>query len=310
MRWTTYVSSQDGRQRPGLVEGSRIHGLAAGDRLVDLLAEPAALRDAAARATAEPFEVVELADADVRAPIPVPPSVRDFYAFEGHVVTSARALDQEVNPLWYEIPAFYFQAPQATRGYRDPVERAPGSQRFDYELEVAAVVGRPGRNLSPDEAEDHIAGFMLMCDWSARDVQAREMKLTMGPVKGKDTATSYGPFLVTTDELEPLRGGNAFDLPLSVSVNGQRYSEGNLKDVYWTFGEMLAYASRGVELVPGDIVGSGTVPTGCLLELSLVHGTDRYPFLEPGDVVELSSQMLGSIRSEVRPGAEVIPLRP
>lgn len=310
MRWSTYSSPQDGRQRPGLVEGTRIHGLSGRDRLVDLLGEPGALREAATRAREEPFEVTELRSVDVCAPIPVPPSVRDFYAFEGHVVASAKALDQEVNPLWYEIPAFYFQAPMATRGYRDPVERAPGSQRFDYELEVAAVVGRPGRDLSPEEAEHHIAGYMLMCDWSARDVQTREMKLTMGPVKGKDTATSYGPFLVTADELAALRDGNAFDLPLAVSVNGRLYSEGNLKDVYWTFGEMLAYASRGVELVPGDIIGSGTVPTGCLLELSLVHGTDRYPFLEPGDVVELDGGRLGSIRSEVRAGADIIPLRP
>lgn len=187
------------------------------------------------------------------------------------------------------------------------MELAPGSQRFDFELEVAAVIGTAGKDLHPDQAEEHIAGYMLMSDWSARDVQAREMKQTMGPVKGKDTATSYGPYLVTPDELVR-DGGNAFSVALTASVNGRPYSEGNLRDLYWTFGQMLAYASRGTRPVPGDVIGSGTVGTGCTLELSLVHGEQEYPFLEEGDRVELVGEGLGSISTRITAGSKVIAL--
>lgn len=308
MRWSTYLSPTDRAEHVGLVSEDRIHGLSDRRTLVDLLAHPDAMVEAAERALADPLEVVDLADADVLAPIPRPPSVRDFYAFENHVLACSRALNQPVNPDWYELPVFYFQSPQATRGYRADVELAPGSQRFDFELEVAAVVGTAGKDLHPDEAEDHIGGYLLMSDWSARDVQAREMKQTMGPVKAKDTATSYGPYLVTPDELVR-DGGNAFSIPLTASVNGRRYSEGNLRDLYWSFGQLLAYASRGTRLVPGDVIGSGTVGTGCILELSLVHGVTEYPFLAEGDLVELTGDGLGTIASRITAGSELIPLR-
>lgn len=308
MRWSTYLSSTDRAEHVGLVSEDRIHGLSDRRTLVDLLADPDAMVEAAERALADPLDVVDLADADVLAPIPRPPSVRDFYAFENHVLACSRALDQPVNPDWYELPVFYFQSPQATRGYRADVELAPGSQRFDFELEVAAVVGTAGQDLHPDEAEDHIGGYLLMSDWSARDVQAREMKQTMGPVKAKDTATSYGPYLVTPDELVR-DGGNAFSIPLTASVNGRRYSEGNLRDLYWSFGQLLAYASRGTRLVPGDVIGSGTVGTGCILELSLVHGVTEYPFLAEGDLVQLTGDGLGTIASRITAGSELIPLR-
>lgn len=308
MRWTTYISPTDGSQHAGLLRDGRIHGLFDVVGLVDLLGVPERLEQAAEQAASDPFEVVEFASAEVLAPVPVPPSVRDFYAFEAHVLACSRALDQPVSPEWYELPVFYFQNPQATREYQTDVEIAPGSQRFDFELEVAAVVGRPGRDLRPEEADTHIAGYMLMCDWSARDLQAREMRQTLGPVKGKDTATSYGPFLITPDELTPRRAGNAYDLGLTASVNGTCYSSGNLGDLYWTFGQMLAYASRGTALTTGDIIGSGTVGTGCILELSLVHGGEQYPFLKPGDHVELQGDELGTISSHIVEGRNVIPL--
>lgn len=308
MHWSTYVSPIDRAERVGLVSEGRIYGLSDRRTLIDLLPEPDAMAAAAEQALADPLEVVELADADVLAPVPRPPSVRDFYAFESHVLACSQALDQPVNPDWYELPVFYFQSPQATRGYRADVELAPGSQRFDFELEVAVVIGRAGKDMHPDEAEDHIGGYLLMSDWSARDVQAREMKQTMGPVKAKDTATSYGPYLVTPDELVR-DGGNAFSIPLTASVNGRRYSEGNLRDLYWSFGQLLAYASRGTRLVPGDVIGSGTVGTGCILELSLVHGVTEYPFLAEGDLVELTGEGLGTIVSRITAGSEPIPLR-
>ncbi len=309
MRWTTYLSPTDQAQHIGLVKERQIHGLRETTRLLDLLDDADAMAAAAERALADPIDVLDLDAAEVLAPIPVPPSVRDFYAFEAHVLACSKALEQPINPDWYELPVFYFQNPQATRGHRADVELAPGSTRFDFELEVAAVVGKAGRDLHPDEAEEHVAGYMLLSDWSARDLQAREMRQTMGPVKGKDTATSYGPYLITPDELAGRRGGNAYDLKMTATVNGKPYSSGNLGDLYWSFGQMMAYASRGTQLVPGDIIGSGTVGTGCILELSLVHGEDKFPFLQPGDEVRLEAEELGAISCRLREGSSVIALR-
>jgi 2-keto-4-pentenoate hydratase/2-oxohepta-3-ene-1,7-dioic acid hydratase in catechol pathway len=148
-----------------------------------------------------------------------------------------------------------------------------------------------------------------MNDWSARDVQRREMKLSMGPVKGKDFATTLGPVLTTPDELEDARAGRAFDLRMTATVNGREYSQASLAEIYWSFEEMLAYASRGTELVPGDVIGSGTCGTGCILELSLVHGEEEYPWLRRGDEVTLAVERLGRVTNRVVEGPEVIPLR-
>jgi 2-keto-4-pentenoate hydratase/2-oxohepta-3-ene-1,7-dioic acid hydratase in catechol pathway len=194
-------------------------------------------------------------------------------------------------------------------GPDDDAPIAPGSSEMDYELEVAAVIGRGGSDLDPAAAESHIAGFCVMNDWSARDVQRREMKLSMGPVKGKDFATSLGPMLVTPDELESARSGRAYDLAMTATVNGKEYSRASLADIYWSFGEMIAYASRGAQVVPGDVIGSGTCGTGCILELSLVHGTDTYPWLQAGDVVELTVERLGTLRNRVVAGPPLRPLR-
>src|SRR5919198_752694 len=180
----------------------------------------------------------------------------------------------------------------------------PGSSELDFELEVAAVVGRGGSDLDPEEAEGHIAGFCVMNDWSARDIQRREMKLSMGPVKGKDFATSLGPALTTPDELEPYRKDKAYDLTMTASVNGREYSRASLADIHWSFGEMLAYASRGTRLVPGDVIGSGTCGTGCILELSLVHGEDAYPWLQVGDQIVLEVEHLGRLTSPDPPTGE------
>jgi 2-keto-4-pentenoate hydratase/2-oxohepta-3-ene-1,7-dioic acid hydratase in catechol pathway len=226
-------------------------------------------------------------------------TVRDFYAFEEHVATARRARGLEMEPDWYELPVFYFSNPYAVLGPDDPVAAPPGCEELDYELEVAAVVGRSGRDLDPQHAEEHIAGFTIMNDWSARDLQRREMRLGLGPAKGKDFATSLGPSLVALDELEDRRAGKAYDLAMTARVNGREYSRGNLADAHWSFGEMLAYASRGTRVAPGDVIGSGTCGTGCILELSLVHGHDAYPWLYPGDVVELEVERLGVLRNTV-----------
>lgn len=310
MRWTTYVSPSDGREHAAVLSAGALHGLRTEQRLIDLLGDGGELlARSAQQALADPLDVIGEADAELLAPIGAPPSVRDFYAFETHVRTYREANGQEMDPDWYELPVFYFQNPAAVRGSRDDVAIAPGSTRFDYELEFAAIVGRGGSDLVPDEAEQHIAGYVLLCDWSARDLQARESRQMMGPVKGKDTATSLGPWLVTPDELEPYRSGNAFGLELTASVNGRPYSRGDAADLHWTFGQMLAYASRGTSVRPGDVIGSGTVGTGCILELSTVHGEGEYPWLSPGDEVRLEGEQLGAIVARVTASAPVVPLR-
>lgn len=309
MRWAAFRVGGGG-ERVGLLQGDRIHALEPGTRLVDLLGNGGErLRTAGERALVEPFEVVGLEEAKLLPPIPRPPSIRDFYAFEQHVRTARQRRGLEMDPDWYELPVFYFSNPAAVVGPGDDVPMAPGTSEMDYELEVAAVVGREGSDLDPEEAEAYIAGFCVMNDWSARDLQRREMKLSLGPAKGKDFATSLGPVLVTPDELEPYRRGRAYDLEMTASVNGREYSRGNLADIYWSFGEMLAYASRGTRVVPGDVIGSGTCGTGCILELSLVHGEERYPWLKPGDEVVLEVERLGRLANRVVRGPAAKPLR-
>jgi len=299
MRWVTY-NHQGGDDRVGLLMDDGIHALAAGVELVNLLGDRGErMRAALDWATNQPAEIVALEQAALRPPIPRPPSVRDFSAFEQHVRAARAGRGQEMDPDRYERPVFYFSNPAAMVGPNDEVKVAPGSAALDFELEVAAVVGLGGHDLTPAEAEGHIAGFTVMNDWSARDLQAQEMRHGLGPAKGKDFATSLGPALVTPDELEPYRKNKAYELVMTARVNGREYSRGNLSDVHWSFAEMVAYASRGTELVPGDVIGSGTCGTGCILELSLTHGTEAYPWLRPGDVVELSVAGLGTIANRV-----------
>ena len=310
MFWTTYVSPTDGQEHPALLSDGSLHGLRTADRLIDLLGDDGEkLARAGERALADPLDVVAEGEAQLLAPVPVPPSVRDFYAFETHVRTYREANGKEMDPDWYELPVFYFQNPAAIRSARDDVPMPPGSVKYDFELEFAAVIGRAGANLAPDEAEQHIAGYLLFCDWSARDLQAREVRHSLGPVKAKDTATSLGPWLVTPDELASRRSGNSFDLEMSASVNGRPYSKGNADDLYWSFGQMISYASRGTRVQTGDVIASGTVGTGCILELSTVHSEDEYPWLKPGDEVRLEADLLGTITASITPPPPLHPLK-
>jgi 2-keto-4-pentenoate hydratase/2-oxohepta-3-ene-1,7-dioic acid hydratase in catechol pathway len=310
MRWVTFTTPGHAAERAGLLLDGRIHACAAGTTLLGLLGDDgarlAAEGDAVSR---DPREVFELDAVQMRAPIPHPPTVRDFYAFEQHVRTARQRRGLEMDPDWYELPVFYFSNPYAVCGPDDDIAMPPGSAELDYELEVAAVVGIGGADLDPDQAERSIAGYCVMNDWSARDIQRREMKLSMGPVKGKDFATSLGPVFVTPDELEETRRNKSYDLAMTAAVNGVEYSRASLADIYWSFGEMLAYASRGTRVATGDVIGSGTCGTGCILELSLVHGVDRYPWLQPGDIVELSVERLGTLRNTVTAGEALRPLR-
>lgn len=309
MHLTTYrrrSASGPTEDRVGVVDDDTVYGFEAGVAMIDLLARGhEAVLEAGERARSSPSEVLTISQVTLRAPVPVPPSVRDFLAFEEHLKNARGDVDAD----WYELPVFYFSNPAAVHGPFDDVAISPGSQMFDFELEVAAVVGAEGANLTPSEAEDHIAGYTILCDFSARDLQQREMRQRLGLAKGKDGATSLGPWLVTPDELEPHRSGRGFALEMKASVNGRPYGGGRLDSIYWSFGEMIAYASRGTRVVPGDVIGSGTVGTGCILERVMTGLGDSYPWLQPDDVVELSVERLGSLRHRIRAAAPFHELR-
>ena len=247
-------------------------------------------------------EAVALEGVRLLAPVAEPPSIRDFYAFEQHVRTARSRRGLEMHPDWYELPVFYFTNPAAVLGPGDPVAAPPRSAELDYELEVACVLGRAGRNLRLDDADGAVAGFMVMNDWSARDVQRREMAQSLGPAKGKDFATSLGPVLVTTAEFAPVGLRQVPSAVMTARVNGVEWSRADLDGLWWSFAEMLVYASEAAPVRRGDVLGSGTCGTGCILELSLVHGADKYPYLQPGDEVELEVAGLGVLANRVVAG--------
>jgi 2-keto-4-pentenoate hydratase/2-oxohepta-3-ene-1,7-dioic acid hydratase in catechol pathway len=299
VRWVTFSTDQSPAAAGLLVDG-RVHSLPDEPALTELLGDDGEkLHHAADRATHDPGRALALDEVRLHAPIPDPPSVRDFYAFEQHVKTARSRRGLEMNPDWYEIPVFYFSNPHCVTGPYDDVAGAPGSVELDYEVEVAAIVGRAGRDISVADAGAYIAGYTVMNDWSARDIQRREMRLSMGPVKGKDFATTLGPVLLTPEELSDTRSGHAFDLTMTAKVNGREYSRAKLSDLYWSFEEMISYASRGTWIKPGDVIGSGTCGTGCILELSSGSGAEEYPWLKPGDIVEVEVERIGKLKNRV-----------
>ncbi|WP_406389992.1 fumarylacetoacetate hydrolase family protein [Streptomyces sp. NBC_00887] len=241
-----------------------------------------------------------------------PSSIRDFVTFEEHVEGVRRSVDgvAGVPEQWYAAPTFYFTNPHAVYGPDQSVPVPPGSNVLDFELEVGAVIGREGRDLTPERARDHIVGYTVFNDWSARDLQSAEMKVGLGPCKGKDTATSLGPYLVTADELAPYRDSEGFlRLALTATVNGRTVGEDLLSNMSWTFEEMTAYASRGTRVVPGDVLGSGTCGNGgCLAELWGLRGEQTPPPLQPGDTVSLTVEGVGTLTNTVAPGTEPKPL--
>ena len=232
-------------------------------------------------------------------PFPLPPvtSLRDFYAFEQHVKTCRAHRGLEMVPQWYQVPVFYFSNAVAIIGDGETVHAPQGSSALDYELELACVIGKSAKNLPADDsAMDCVAGFTIMNDWSARDLQRVEMAVGLGPSKSKDFATSLGPYLVPFDELKEFYREGRLHLEMTATVNGKEYSRGNAGSMYWTWPQLLAHASRDTELRPGDVLGSGTVGTGCILELTpeTVGG-----WLKAGDVVELSIERIGTLRNRV-----------
>ena len=266
----------------------------------------AGLRVEALRAVLERFEPrgepdeddAVLADPDLAFGPPVlhPPSLRDFYAFERHVGTMWSRRGAEIPEAWFRLPIFYFSNVSEIRGAGDAVWAPRGSEELDYELEVAALVDTPARDVTADGAEALIGGFMILNDWSARDLQREETTVRLGPAKGKDFATSIGPWLVTPDELADRRSATGFNLAMTATVNGVETSRGTWSSIHFSFGQMLERASADVQLRPGDLLGSGTVGGGCLLEIR-EETIGRY--LEPGDEVVLRIERLGELRSPV-----------
>jgi fumarylacetoacetate (FAA) hydrolase len=233
----------------------------------------------------------------MRRPVPDVASIRDFYAFEQHVATCRRHRGLDMVPQWYEVPVFYFSNPACVVGHDGEVWAPRGSQALDYELELACVVACECRDLPDDDrALDVLAGLTIMNDWSARDLQRVEMAVGLGPSKGKDFATSLGPELVSLDELKDCYREGRFHLEMTATVNGRLLSRGNSGSMYWTWPQLLAHASRDATLRPGDVIGSGTVGTGCILELG---PENTGGWLKPGDSVELSIERLGTLGNRV-----------
>ncbi len=258
----------------------------------------AAMAATAGRTPGPVGEPVPVASVRLLAPVGAPPSIRDFYAFEAHVATARATRGLDMQPDWYELPVFYFTNPAAVRGPGDDVAVPAGTAALDYELEVAAVIGVECADVAADDWLGVVAGFTVMNDWSARDLQRREMALGLGPAKGKDFATSLGPVLATPDELDGAATGRP-RAAMVARVDGNEWSRGELGDLHFSWGDLVAAASRSTVLRPGDALGSGTVGTGCILELAAVHGADRYPWLVPGRVVELEVEGIGVLRNPV-----------
>jgi fumarylacetoacetate (FAA) hydrolase len=251
-----------------------------------------------------------LEEAQVLAPVLHPSSCRDGYAFRQHVAAARRNRNVEMIPEFDQYPIFYFTNHNSIQGPGNIYCMPDHFEKLDFELEVAIVINKPGRNIKAADADEYIAGLMIMNDMSARTLQMEEMKLNLGPAKGKDFATVIGPMLVTLDELEkyevPCQEGHTgknWNLEMKCTVNGIQVSLGNVKDMNWTFAEIIERCSYGATLMPGDIIGSGTVGTGCFLEL---NGTGKFndpnyqeQWLEAGDVVEMEIEELGKLSNTI-----------
>ena len=256
------------------------------------------------------FTGVSIDEVQILAPVPNPTSCRDGYAFRQHVASARRNRRADMIPEFDQFPIFYFTNHNSIQGPGEIVCMPDHFEKLDFELEVAVVICKPGRNIKADEADEYIGGYMIMNDMSARGLQMYEMKLNLGPAKGKDFSTVIGPMLLTPDELEEYQisakenhVGNAYNLTMKCWVNGVQVSEGNLGDMDWTFAEIIERCSYGVQLFPGDVIGSGTVGTGCFLEL---NGTGKLndpgykeQWLKEGDEVEMEIEQLGRLKNTI-----------
>lgn len=287
---------EGGRPRPGKIDGDDVIDLSAIAPSVLAIVED----DLAEKSRAASGPRHKLAAVKLLAPIPRPPSMRDGYAFRQHVETARKNRGLEMIPEFDQFPVFYFTNHQAVIGPGDVRVMPHHLEKLDFELEAAIVVGKRGRNIKASQADEYIFGLTIMNDLSARVLQMEEMKLSLGPAKGKDFATALGPYLLTLDELDVKKGpnGNSYPLAMRAFVNGRQVSEGNLGDMSWTFAQILERVSYGVDIYPGDVIGSGTVGTGCFLELN-GSGITKNQWLEVGDVVTLEIDKLGKLENRI-----------
>ncbi len=253
---------------------------------------------------------VSLSDVSLMAPVPHPTSCRDGYAFRQHVAAARRNRKVEMIPEFDQYPIFYFTNHNSIQGPGEILCMPDHFEKLDFELEAAIVICKPGRNIKAADADNYIAGLMIMNDMSARRLQMEEMLLNLGPAKGKDFSTVIGPMLVTLDELEQYETsckvgheGKSWNLSMTCRVNGIQVSQGNLSDMDWTFAEIIERCSYGVNLFPGDVIGSGTVGTGCFLELNgtgkLTDPNYQEQWLQPGDIVEMEIEGLGKLHNNI-----------
>ncbi|BBY24739.1 fumarylacetoacetate hydrolase family protein [Mycobacterium stomatepiae] len=303
MKWVTF--REGGAERTGVLSGDAIHPMPPGVTLLDLVGRGAeGLRQAGDQALGS--DPVLLDEVTLMAPIPRPPSIRDSLCFLDHMRNCQAALGggRVLSDTWYRIPAFYFACPATVLGPYDDAPTAPGSAWQDFELEIAAIIGVRGKDLTVQQAEQAIIGYTIFNDWSARDLQQLEGQLSIGQAKGKDSGVTLGPWLVTPDELEPYRHPSfpgKLDLHVTALVNDHMIGSGSTAQMDWSFGEVISYMSRGVQLTPGDVVGSGTVPTCTLVEHLDPTSLESFPgWLRDGDVVTLRVQGLGETRQTVR----------
>jgi 2-keto-4-pentenoate hydratase/2-oxohepta-3-ene-1,7-dioic acid hydratase in catechol pathway/glyoxylase-like metal-dependent hydrolase (beta-lactamase superfamily II) len=301
MKWVTY---QDGTgERTGVLSGDTIHTMPPGMTLLELVGRGADGLRAAAEDALQVGGTARLDEVTLKAPIPRPPSIRDSLCFLDHMRNCQAAMGggRELADTWYRIPAFYFACPTTVLGPYDDAPMAPGSAWQDFELEIGAVIGTGGKDLTVDEAEQAIIGYTIFNDWSARDLQQLEGQLAIGQAKGKDSGVTLGPYLVTPDELEPYRRDGKLGLQVTALVNDAEIGSGSTAQMDWSFAEIISYASRGVTLSPGDVFGSGTVPTCTLVEHLSLTALESFPgWLRDGDVVTLQVEGLGETRQTVR----------
>ncbi len=289
MKFAT-VSTLRGTTQPALIINDRVHTLPYPDMDAVIAAGAQA---AASKASKDSLSVDEV---KFLSPLR-PKTLRDAYAFETHVKTANNNRGQTVPENWYKFPVFYFSNPNNDFGHDDLIPYPSYTSAMDYELEIAIVIGKAGIDIKPEDAPNHIFGYTIFNDWSARDLQVQEMKVNFGPVKSKDFASSFGPVIVTHEsiaEKATARPG-VYDLFMTAKVNGIELSRGNFNDIYWSFGDIVARASQSVMLYPGDVIGSGTVGTGCLYELTKNQG----PWLNEGDVIELEVEKIGILRNTI-----------
>ena len=310
MKWVTY--REDDGERIGVLSDGAIYAMPPGMALLDVIGRGAdGLREAGEDALRSPAAVVRLDEVSLAAPIPRPPSIRDSLCFLDHMRNCQEAMGggRVLVDTWYRIPAFYFACPATVLGPYDDAATAPGSAWQDFELEIAAVIGTGGKDLSVEQAERSIIGYTIFNDWSARDLQMLEGQLRIGQAKGKDSGVTLGPYLVTPDELEPYRRDGKLSLQVTALVNDAVIGSGSTGTMDWTFGEVISYASRGVMLHPGDVFGSGTVPTCTLVEH--LTSLESFPgWLHDGDIVALKVEGLGETRQTVRASSAPYPLTP